>query len=156
MAVTATCRRHPAGAHPGRGNKVAAFGPERRLRVGRPMRSSRLLFCAIGLLLGCHADEQLPGTDGGAGEPGADGAVPVHGLRGVTYRQYFDVVADRVDPEVHADWGDEEPVAGAGADHFAIRWTGELEVPRAGLYAFALDADDGVRLSLGDQRLIDA
>ena len=119
------------------------------------MRRLRLLPCV--LLLACHASEPATGEDAGggdAGRDGADGTAPVHGLRGVYYKQDFEVVADQVDPTIDFDWGDGEPVAGAGADRVAIRWTGELEVPRAGTWSFALDADDGVRLWIGEDRVI--
>ena len=38
-----------------------------------------------------------------------------HGLRGVYYRQNFEAVADQVDATIDFDWGDGEPVAGAGS-----------------------------------------
>jgi hypothetical protein len=43
----------------------------------------------------------------------------------------------------------------ASIDRFSVRWTGKLRVPRAGDYVFYTQSNDGVRLSIGDQRLID-
>ena len=118
----------------------------------------RALTLSIGILLGCDPQsppgQESPDSGDHGGGPAPDSAPPSHGLRGVYYRQNFEVVADRVDPQIDFDWGDGELVAGAGADRVAIRWTGELEVPREGTWSFALDADDGVRLWLGGDRLI--
>jgi GH43 family beta-xylosidase len=131
---------------------------EQRLPVDRVMRPPCAALCAL-LTLACGEGDP-PGAGGnpgdgggGTGDPDAAGQ-PVHGLRGVYYRQNYETVADRVDAAVDFDWGDGEPVAGAGTDRFAVRWTGELEVPQAGTWSFALDADDGVRLWLGSDRVI--
>ena len=43
----------------------------------------------------------------------------------------------------------------ASVDKFSVRWTGKLRVPRSGLYTFYTMSNDGVRLSIGDQSLID-
>ena len=55
----------------------------------------------------------------------------------------------RVDPLLLTSWPDPEPVFGA----FSATWTGELLAPADGLYAFQLDADDGVRLTVDGQML---
>jgi GH43 family beta-xylosidase len=116
-----------------------------------------VLFAILGLACG-EEDPSDTGSspgDGGdqIGDP--DAAPPAaHGLRGVYYRQDYEAVADQVDSQIDFDWGDGELAPGSGTDRVAIRWTGELEVPRDGVYSFALDADDGVRLWLGDERVI--
>jgi hypothetical protein len=38
---------------------------------------------------------------------------------------------------------------------FSVRWTGELEVPRRGEYTFHADADDSVRVWLGETLILD-
>jgi YVTN family beta-propeller protein len=78
------------------------------------------------------------------------------GLRG----QYFanrtlsgSPVLTRTEP-VNADWGTGSPGAGVPADNFSARWTGTLQVPAAGSYRFATLSDDGVRLWVNGQQLI--
>jgi hypothetical protein len=53
------------------------------------------------------------------------------------------------------DWGDESGPWGLPDEQFSIRWTGlwDMEV---GKYTFFVDSDDGVRLWLDDELLIDA
>jgi hypothetical protein len=41
------------------------------------------------------------------------------------------------------------------ADKFSVRWTGKMRVPRTGDYTFYTVSNDGVRLSIGEQTLID-
>lgn len=52
------------------------------------------------------------------------------------------------------DWGESAPT-GLPLDHFSIRWTGDWDF-EAGEYTFFVFADDGVRLWLDDELLIDA
>ena len=42
----------------------------------------------------------------------------------------------------------------AAADHFALRFTGRLNVPRSGDYQFYLTSDDGSRLYINDKEII--
>ncbi len=60
----------------------------------------------------------------------------------------------RDDPEVDFDWGLEPPVAGFSADDFSVRWTRSLDFP-AGSYQFNIRTDDGVRLWVNNQLVID-
>lgn len=60
----------------------------------------------------------------------------------------------RTDPTVNFDWGTGSPAAGIGADTFSVRWTGEI-VPRfSGAYTFYTTSDDGVRLWVNGQLII--
>ncbi len=43
-----------------------------------------------------------------------------------------------------------------GADYFSVRWTGQIEPFVTGSYRFYLTGDDGVRLWINDQQLIDS
>src|SRR6185436_414027 len=79
------------------------------------------------------------------------------GLRG----DYFDNAdftgtrVRRVDPTVSFDWGSGQPDAAIGADTFSVRWTGSVQ-PRFGeTYTFYTVSDDGVRLWVNNQLLID-
>jgi hypothetical protein len=53
------------------------------------------------------------------------------------------------------DWGDDGAPPGLPKDHFSIRWSGHWEFDQ-GEYTFFVYADDGVRLWLDDNPLIDA
>ncbi|WP_240522093.1 PA14 domain-containing protein [Amycolatopsis vastitatis] len=53
------------------------------------------------------------------------------------------------------DWGSAAPTAGIPADHFSLRATGELVFPAAGDYTLRLLANDGVRVWVDDQLVID-
>ncbi|MCX6047616.1 MAG: PA14 domain-containing protein, partial [Chloroflexi bacterium] len=53
------------------------------------------------------------------------------------------------------DWGNNSPAAGVNADNFSARWTQALKLP-AGNYRFRVTVDDGARLWVDNQLLIDA
>ncbi len=64
-------------------------------------------------------------------------------------------LTSRVDAQVSFDsaavnWG-----AGIPATHFSARWSGWVEAPSTGDYVFEVRADDGVRLWVNDQLLVD-
>ena len=62
----------------------------------------------------------------------------------------------RIDPNIDFDWAGGTPGPGLPADEFAVRWTGTLVAPAvSGLYGLHLQADDGVRLWLDGQLLVD-
>ena len=60
----------------------------------------------------------------------------------------------RDDPDLDFDWGTAPPVAGVLADGFAARWTRVIAFP-AGAHRFYVAADDGVRIWLDGQILVD-
>ena len=75
---------------------------------------------------------------------------------------YFDDVAltslklQRIDPLINFDWKLESPdIANIPADNFSVRWSGKLSVPATEEYIFYLRGDDGVRLWIGNQMVID-
>ncbi|HEY0713663.1 MAG TPA: PA14 domain-containing protein, partial [Polyangia bacterium] len=49
---------------------------------------------------------------------------------------------------------DGSPIATIPADLFSIRWTGKVVAPTTGTYTFSTLGDDGVRLWVNDQQLI--
>ncbi|HXW90110.1 MAG TPA: glycoside hydrolase family 3 C-terminal domain-containing protein [Terriglobales bacterium] len=61
----------------------------------------------------------------------------------------------RIDPRVHFDWGEGSFAPGEPVDHFSIRWTGYFIPRQSGAYQFFTSADDGVRLYVGEDRVID-
>ncbi len=60
----------------------------------------------------------------------------------------------RYDQRIDFNFGGGSPGAGVAADQFSVRWTNNLSVS-AGRYRFTVKADDGVRLWVNNQLLID-
>jgi hypothetical protein len=60
---------------------------------------------------------------------------------------FQNVTMTRIDPGIDFQWGNGSPKPGViDEDNFAVRWTGELEVPLDGRYTFKTTTDDGVLL----------
>ncbi|GHG32025.1 MULTISPECIES: PA14 domain-containing protein [Amycolatopsis] len=53
------------------------------------------------------------------------------------------------------NWNSDAPTAGIPADHFSLRATGDVVFPAAGDYTLRLLADDGVRMWIDDQIVVD-
>jgi hypothetical protein len=63
----------------------------------------------------------------------------------------------RLDPNVDYSWGTSAtPSSLVGTDNFSIRWTGKLLPVATGVHTFTVNANDGVRLWVGNQLLIDS
>jgi glucose/arabinose dehydrogenase len=60
----------------------------------------------------------------------------------------------RIDPTVDFVWGAGSPAATIGPDTFSVRWTGQVEPPSSGTYTFYTQSDDGVRLWVADQLIV--
>jgi PKD repeat protein len=76
--------------------------------------------------------------------------------------EYFDnrdlqgePVLVRDDPAIDFDWGEGSPAPEVPADNFSVRWTTSRDLP-AGTYRFKFTVDDGVRLWIDDNLLLDA
>jgi hypothetical protein len=75
--------------------------------------------------------------------------------------QYFDnrdftaPKITRVDPTVNFDWGSGTPDGSVAGDTFSVRWTGQVEAPASGSYTFFTTSDDGIRLWVNGQLLVD-
>jgi glucose/arabinose dehydrogenase len=75
----------------------------------------------------------------------------------VTYYNNIDFTGTTVtgvDPVVDFSWGGGSPSAAIGADTFSARWTGQVEAPVTGTYTFYTQSDDGVRLWVNGQQLV--
>lgn len=105
--------------------------------------------------LGCAANHATSSPPDGAPVDGASEPT-AHGLHASYFADDFTLAAQRIDATVDFAWGTAAPADGVSADRFTVRWTGLLEVPADGTYAFALDADDGARLWIDGTRVIDA
>lgn len=60
----------------------------------------------------------------------------------------------QIDSAVNFDWGTAAP-AGLTSDHFQATWTGRVQADYSELYNFATTSDDGVRLWIGNELVID-
>ena len=76
--------------------------------------------------------------------------------------EYFDnkdlqgtPVATRVDAQLNFEWFTDAPVPGINTDNFSARWTGYFVPPASGAYRLGARADDGVRVFLDDEPLIE-
>jgi len=87
--------------------------------------------------------------------PGASGAGS--GLYGEYYRgrSFSERVMTRTDPQLDFRWAAGGPGDGMPADNFCVRWTGWVRAPGSGSYTFHVTADDGVRLWVDGNLLID-
>jgi hypothetical protein len=85
---------------------------------------------------------------------------PVTGTANGLSATYFDnldftgTAVSRVDPTVDFTWASGAPVAGIAADTFSVRWTGQVEPPVTGTYTFYTVSDDGIRLWVNGQQLV--
>ncbi len=87
---------------------------------------------------------------------------PVTGSGTGLLAEYFtnvDLIAPstavRVDSTVDFAWLDATiPAPGIGASNFSVRWTGEVVAPVTGAVTFSTSSDDGVRLWVNNQQLI--
>jgi len=62
----------------------------------------------------------------------------------------------RTDPQINFNWGDPGgPDPAVGDDNFSARWTGEVEAAFTETYTFYPRTDDGVRLYVDGQLLVD-
>jgi hypothetical protein len=74
---------------------------------------------------------------------------------------YFDNVdltgtsVTRIDPTVNFSWGTGVPTPGIGPETFSVRWTGKVLAAHSQMYTFYTETDDGVRLWVDGQKLID-
>ena len=61
----------------------------------------------------------------------------------------------RCDERIDFTWEDSGPWTGMPQDGFSVRWTGIVSFAEPGPYTFTTFTDDGVRLWLDDERIID-
>jgi chitodextrinase len=79
------------------------------------------------------------------------------GLTGAYY-DYSDLtnhVVTRIDPTINFNWDHAAPAAGMGENTFSIRWTGKVKPQYSESYTFYAYADDGVRVWVNNQLIID-
>lgn len=83
---------------------------------------------------------------------------PVRGLKG----EYFSnkdlsgtPALTRIDRRVNFTWGESGPAAALPTDNFSVRWTGTIRADSDGQYEFIVKGDDGYRLYVNEQLIID-
>lgn len=60
----------------------------------------------------------------------------------------------QIDPVIDFKWGRKSPFPRWKRDNFSVRWSGYLLVPKEGEYEFSTQADDGVALWIGENKII--
>ncbi len=75
--------------------------------------------------------------------------------------EYYDgtnfnrLAVSRIDERIDMYWNNHPPVAGIDPHECSIRWTGRLKAPVTGIYTFSARVDDGIRVWVGGQKVID-
>ncbi|MFZ4766652.1 MAG: PA14 domain-containing protein, partial [Roseimicrobium sp.] len=87
---------------------------------------------------------------------------PPDAPRGVTAEYYQNTQRLSVTPHttrteqtVNYDYGNGEPVAGLGADNYSVRWRARVKPQFSEVYTFFTETDDGARLWVNGQLLVD-
>jgi hypothetical protein len=70
-------------------------------------------------------------------------------------RNFGTLAATRTDSVIDFDWGTGSPMPGMPADNFSVRWIGDFNFDTAGSYSFSTTADDGVRIYVEGNLIID-
>jgi beta-glucosidase len=61
----------------------------------------------------------------------------------------------RIDRRIMFDWGEPAPARNIPEDDFSVRWTGNIKAESEGDYEFIITGDDGYRLYVNSQLLVD-
>ena len=111
-----------------------------------------------------NLDEYNAGSnfDDPSSVPGASGSNDVlqTGLAAQFFKgtNFDDFVLTRVDKAIHFEWGRNQPIPEVPADQFSVRWSGLFTPPHDSgtrQYRFVARTDDGVRLYLNGNRVVD-
>ncbi|MFH1198310.1 MAG: glycoside hydrolase family 3 C-terminal domain-containing protein [bacterium] len=81
-----------------------------------------------------------------------------HGLKAKYYvNEKFEgnPKVERIDSQIKCFWQGGSPVDGIGEDHFSVQWEGYLQAPKGGEYSLELSSDDGSRMFIDDELVID-
>jgi hypothetical protein len=82
------------------------------------------------------------------------GGVRADYYRGMNFENH---VLTRIDPQINFNWGNPgSPDPAVGDDNFSARWTGEVEAAFTETYTFYATGDDGIRLWINGQQLVNA
>lgn len=80
------------------------------------------------------------------------------GLKGEYYTgtNFERKVLTRVDRQLNFDWMERGPAPGMPESYYSIRWTGKLLAPATGQYRFYAKVDDGIRIWVGNKKIMDS
>jgi GH43 family beta-xylosidase len=71
------------------------------------------------------------------------------------YADTFGGSASRVDPTLDFNWGTGRPHPSVAVDQFNVKWTGQIRPDHSEEYTFSILSDEGVRLWIGGELVID-
>ncbi|GAB4031394.1 hypothetical protein GCM10028774_08850 [Spirosoma jeollabukense] len=99
------------------------------------------------------------GCSGGTPNPPSSSCGTGSGLTGF-YTNSTDLstnlVSIRTDAQIDFIWGNDSPIPNVvNADGFSVRWYGQIEAPVSGNYTFKTNNDDGTRVWVNGQIIID-
>jgi len=60
-----------------------------------------------------------------------------------------------IDTTINFNWGSNAPNSYVGSDNYSVRWTGYIQPQTTGTYTFFINSDNGRRLWINDQLIID-
>jgi parallel beta-helix repeat protein len=82
--------------------------------------------------------------------------ISTNGLNAVYYDNidFSGSTVTRTDPTIDFSWENNPPAAGIGNDYYSVRWTGQIEPRYSENYTFSTVSDDGVRLYINNQLII--
>jgi glucose/arabinose dehydrogenase/mono/diheme cytochrome c family protein/regulation of enolase protein 1 (concanavalin A-like superfamily) len=81
----------------------------------------------------------------------------VAGLRGEYYNStnFTNLASIRADSTVNFDWVNGSPAPSVNTDNFSVRWSGKISPRYSEVHTFRTNTDDGVRLWVNGQLIID-
>jgi hypothetical protein len=62
----------------------------------------------------------------------------------------------RTDPVIDFNWGHGSPAPGIDPTTYSVRWTGTLTPPQTGVYRISTTSDDGVRVQVGNELIVNS
>jgi hypothetical protein len=83
--------------------------------------------------------------------------VPNAGAQASYYKgmNFEELVLTRTDPQIDFNWGTGEPDPAVGVDKYSVKWVAELEAAFSDTYTLWAQSDDGVRVWLDGELVID-
>jgi PA14 domain-containing protein len=122
------------------------------MTIQRPARL--LVMTALVGLAACSAAPEQPEAEAGSAQATLSAGTGLHA-------EYFNnqtltapVALSRTDATVNFNWASGSPGSGVGVDHFSVRWTGQVEALFSQTYTFYTTSDDGVRLWVNGQQVV--
>ncbi|WP_077923174.1 PA14 domain-containing protein [Spirosoma sp. 209] len=84
-------------------------------------------------------------------------AIAQQGLKGEYYNgsNFEKKILTRIDPELRFSWKSSSPASGLDYSYYSIRWTGKILAPASGRYTFYAKVDDGIRVWVGNRKVMD-